>query len=576
MLKLAKYLKPFSGYVALTILFMLGQAFSEITLPTLMSDVVNKGMVAGDTAQIIRYGGIMLAATLVSAVCAVLGGLFSAIVATGAGRDLRGAVFRKATAFSLYEYDKFGAASLITRTTNDIVQIQQSLVMILRFMIYAPLMCIGGLTMAVSRDKGLTLILIVAIPIIVSLMAVVAKYAMPLFRTMQKKIDRLNLVAREGLTGVRVIRAFNRQKYERERFDEASVDLMRNSIRVNRIMSGLMPAIMLIMNLTTVSVIWFGGLRVDAGKTDLGGMMAFSQYAMMIMFSFVMVSMLFIMLPRAAVSAERIDEVLSEAPPETGDERAEAVKRADEAVDLRGVVEFHNVSFRYKGAERAALSSISFTAEPGKTVAVIGGTGSGKSTLVSLIPRFYEATEGEILLGGVNISSIDKGALRAKIGFVPQKAVLFSDTIAGNIRYGNESATDDEVRRAAEIAQAAGFIEKLGGYDYGISQGGTNVSGGQRQRLSIARAIVRKPAVYVLDDAFSALDMKTDAELRRALKEETSNATVIIVAQRLSSVMDADTIIVLDAGEMVGSGTHAELMENCAVYRDIANSQGRG
>jgi ATP-binding cassette, subfamily B, multidrug efflux pump len=470
--------------------------------------------------------------------------------------------------FSLHEFDKMSTASLITRTTNDTTQVQQVWIVILGFMITAPMMMIGGIILAIAQDATLSWILVVVIPILVAAIVLIMRKAIPLFRVMQVKLDKLNLILDEGLSGVRVIRAFDRMRYEEQRFDEANLDLTDVAIRVNRIVAWLMPIMMLVLNVSSVAILWFGAIRINNNQMQVGALFAFLQYAMLILFGLLMVSMLFIMLPRAAASADRINEVLA-MEPEIED--AEQVKRADE---IKGYVEFQDVTFSYPGAEEPALNNISFSARPGEVTAIIGGTGAGKSTLVSLIPRFYDIDSGHILVDGVDVREMAQKDLRAKIGFVPQKAVLFSGTIAENIRYGKEDASDEEVQYAAEVAQATEFISEMkDGYDSVIAQGGTNVSGGQKQRLSIARALVRKPEIYVFDDTFSALDFKTDARLRAALKRETLDSTVLIVAQRVSTVMDADQIIVLDEGRIAGIGTHRALMRSSGVYREIVTSQ---
>lgn len=569
MLKLLLNLKPFTLTIFFILVFISGQAMAELALPTLMSDVVNNGMMQGDTRYILTYGAYMLLVALVSSACSIIGSFFSARVALGLGKNLRNMVFTRVENYSLHEFDKLGTASLITRTTNDIVQIQTVLVMMLRFMIYSPIMCVGGIIMAVSRDKGLTNVLVVAIPLLIALIAGLAVSVMPAFKVMQKKLDRLNMVLRENLTGIRVIRAFNKLTHERERFREANGDLTDTAIKVNQTMASMQPAMLLIMNLTTVAIVWFGGIRVAQGSMQIGDMMAFIQYAMQIMFSFVMVAVMFVMVPRAQASAERINEVL-EMEPEIVD--PEDVKLLSDGT--RGRVRFDNVSFRYPGAEEPAISNISFETGPGEVTAIIGGTGSGKSTLVNMIPRFYDVSEGSVLVDGVDVRELSQDELRSKIGFVPQTAVLFTGSISDNIRYGNKEATDQEIRHAAEVAQAASFVADMPeGYDTAIAQGGTNVSGGQKQRLSIARALVRKPEIYIFDDSFSALDFKTDALLRAALKKETGDSAVIIVAQRVSTVMDADRILVLDDGELVGTGSHRELVKSCQVYREIVSSQ---
>ena len=568
MIKLFRFLKPFAGLVIFVLIFMFGQAMAELYLPTLMSDVVNDGMLKGDTGYIWKYGGYMLLVALGSSACSITGSFLSARAAVGFGRELRDRVFTRVESYSLHEFDKIGTASLITRTTNDITQIQMVLVMMLRFLIFAPIMCIGGIIMALSKDKELTLILAVVLPLLLATIGIMAGLVVPLFKSMQKKLDKLNQVLRENLIGIRVIRAFNRLNIERNRFTEANADLTDTAIRINKIMAGMQPIMLIFMNIMSISIIWFAGLRIDANKMQLGDMMAFLQYAMQIMFSLIMVSIMYIMVPRAQASAVRINEVLDMHPEIVDRERT---VKADQK---RGYVEFRDVVFSYPGAEQPAIQNISFSASPGETTAIIGGTGAGKSTLISLIARFYDIDSGSLLVDGVDIRDMAQQDLREKIGFVPQTAILFSGTIADNIRYGKDDANMDEIRHAAEVAQAAEFIAGMeGGFDHEIAQGGTNVSGGQKQRLSIARALVRKPEIYIFDDSFSALDFKTDARLRAALKKETADATVIIVAQRVGTVMDADRILVLDDGQIVGTGNHKELMATCEVYREIVSSQ---
>lgn len=569
MLKLLLNLKPFALTIFIILVFISGQAMAELALPTLMSDVVNNGMMQGDTRYILTYGAYMLLVALASSASSIIGSFFSARVALGLGQNLRNMVFTRVENYSLHEFDKLGTASLITRTTNDIIQIQNVLVMMLRFMIYSPIMCVGGIIMAVSRDKSLTVILLVAIPLLIALIVSLAISVMPAFKVMQKKLDRLNMVLRENLTGIRVIRAFNKLTHERERFSDANGDLTNTAIKVNQTMAAMQPAMLLIMNLTTVAIVWFGGIRVAQSSMQIGDMMAFIQYAMQIMFSFVMVAVMFVMVPRAQASAERINEVLEMEPEIVDPEEGKLLSDG-----MRGRVRFENVSFRYPGAEEPAISNISFETGPGEVTAIIGGTGSGKSTLINMIPRFYDISEGRVLVDGVNVKELSQNELRSKIGFVPQTAVLFTGSVADNIRYGNKEASDEEVFHAAEVAQAASFIADMPeGYNTAIAQGGTNLSGGQKQRLSIARALIRKPEIYIFDDSFSALDFKTDALLRSALKKETGDSAVIIVAQRVSTVMDADRILVLDDGELVGMGSHKELVNSCQVYREIVSSQ---
>lgn len=567
MLKVLKNLSVYKWTVTAVFVLIFLQSMADLFLPTLMADIIDNGVVVGNIPYVLKTGSVMLLVTAFGALAAVGAGYFSSKTAMGLGRDLRRQIFHQVESFSLQEFDKFGTPSLITRTTNDIMQIQWLVMMGMRMVLSAPLMLTGGIIMAISKDPQLTLVILLAMPVLLLFLAVMFSKGMPLFQQVQKKVDRLNLVLRENLTGVRVIRAFNREKDEQARLETANRELTDISIKVNQLMAFGMPFMMLIMNLTVVAVIWFGGIRIDGGHMQIGDLMAFIQYVMLIMFALLMASMMFVMIPRAAVSARRINEVL-ETEPSIADEGKE---KADKE---QGTLEFDRVTFRYPGAEEPVLSDISFKVRPGETLAIIGGTGCGKSTLVNLIPRFYDATEGTIRLNGVDIRRMPVEELRKKIGYVPQKTVLFSGTVAENIRFGKEDATDEEVKHAAEIAQAAEFIEKMkDGYDTFIEQGGTNLSGGQKQRLSIARALVRKPDVYIFDDSFSALDFKTDAKLRIALKEETNDKAVIIVAQRVSTVVDADQIVVLDKGRIVGKGTHRELLETNEIYREIVKSQ---
>lgn len=570
MLRLSKYLSPYRWSILFSVIFVFLQSLFNLYLPTLMSDIVDTGIVKGDIAYILKMGLYMLLVTLLAGLFTVLSNYLASRVATGFGRDVRNKMFAHVETFSLKEFDQVGTASLITRSTNDIAQIEQVYMMILKLMIMAPLMCIGGIIMAVYKDARLSLVLVVTIPVLVISILLVAKKGMPLFKVIQKKMDKLNLVLREGLTGIRVIRAFNRGQDEIERFDEANRDMTATAIRVNKIMASLMPLMMFIMNVSTVAIVWFGGLRIDQGGMEVGDLMAFIQYAMQIMFSLIMGSMMFIMIPRGQASAVRINEVLAIEP----DIKEDGQTASTSLNEKTGVIAFKDVTYRYPGAEKPALEHVSFTARPGETTAIIGGTGAGKSTLLNLIPRFFDATGGSVLIDGVDVRKIPVQDLRAMIGYVPQKAVLFTGTIADNIRYGHDSLSDEEIKEAARIAQADGFVTDMkDGYASMIAQGGKNVSGGQKQRLSIARAIARKPDIYLLDDCFSALDYKTDANLRAALKDITTSSTVIMVAQRVSTVIHADKIIVLDEGRMAGIGTHDELMKTCPVYREIVESQ---
>ncbi len=568
MIKLLRYLSPYHSLLLMIVLLAIAQSAANLYLPSLMSDIVNNGIARFNIDYIRRTGGVMVLVAIGGTLCTVVGVFFSAQVATSMSQTLRADLFRKVQLFSLHEFDTISTASLITRTTNDTTQIQQLMVMSLSLLITAPITLVVGIIMALRQDVWMSWILVAIMPVLVAVVVIAAAKAIPLFMAMQAKLDKLNLILDENLTGVRVIRAFNRIEHEEERFDVANRDVTDLAIQVNRLIAVLMPVMMLLINLSTVAIIWFGSERVGTGHLQIGAMFAFMQYALQILFSLLMVALMFIMIPRAEASATRINQVL-EMEPEIRDPQA-----VREATRLRGTVEFQDVTFSYHGAETPALSNITFCAQPGKVTAIIGGTGAGKSTLVNLIPRFYDVDTGRILVDGVETRDMAQEHLRAKIGFVPQKAVLFSGTIKENLRYGKQDATDEEIRHAADIAQATEFITKMpDGFDSQIAQGGTNVSGGQMQRISIARALVRRPEIYVFDDTFSALDFKTDARLRAALREETRDATVLIVAQRVSTVMDADQIIVLDEGHMVGIGTHRELMETCAVYSGIVLSQ---
>lgn len=568
MLKIYKNLKPFTLSICAVLLFIFLQVISDLYLPTLMSDIVNNGILNEDISYIWQTGGFMLLIAAGGVLCAISASFLSARAALGLGRILRNKTFRQVEGFSLHEFDQFGSSTLITRTTNDIVQIQTVTILILNMMVRAPLMAIGGSILAYNQDPGLSRILLIVLPLTILMIALFMWKGMPLFKMIQAKLDKINLVLRENLIGMRVIRAFNRIDHEKARFDTASRDLTNNFIKVNRIMAFLMPLMMLLMNLVTLSILWFGSIRVDNGDTNLGSLMAFMQYAIQILFSLVMMTMMFIMIPRAQAAAERITRVL-ETSPEILDP-----PESRQAEGVTGCVEFRDVTFGYQGAEEPAISHISFAAKPGETTAIIGGTGSGKSTIVNLIPRFYDPGEGQVLVDGVDVREISQTELRAKIGFVPQKAVLFTGTISENLRYGKSDATDAEIAYAAKVAQAERFIAKMpDGYETVLAEGGQNLSGGQKQRLSIARALVRKPEIYIFDDSFSALDFKTDARLRAALKQETAASTVILVAQRVGTIMDADRIIVLDEGRIVGMGTHKELMDSCEVYREIVFSQ---
>lgn len=528
------------------------------------------GLKVEDTQQayLLSAGLKMIGMALLMGAATVLVGFFASRIGAGIGRDLRGKIFKKVVAFSNAEMDKFSTASLITRSTNDIQQIQMVSAMLLRMVAYAPILGIGGILKVVQTGAGMGWIIALAVLVILGYVMILVAVAMPKFQLMQKLIDRINLVAREILTGISVIRAFGREQKEEERFDLANKDLTKTMLFTNRVMTFMMPGMMMIMNILTVGIVWFGAHRIDAGTMQVGAMTAFITYSMMIVMSFLMLTMMSIMLPRAAVAAERIDEVIRTDSSIMDKENPETLK------SHQGVLKFTNVNFRYPGAEADVLEKIDFTAEPGKTTAIIGSTGCGKSTLVNLIPRLYDVTSGSVTLDGQDIRDISMSELREEIGFVPQKGVLFSGTIASNLKFGRQNATEEEIKEAAEIAQAADFIEeKSDGYDSAIAQGGTNVSGGQKQRLAIARAIAKQPKIYVFDDSFSALDLKTDAALRKALAEKVKDSTVIIVAQRISTILHAEQILVLDDGRIVGKGTHKELLKTCDTYQQIAKSQ---
>lgn len=568
MKEMLKYYKPYIPIILLIIAALFGQAMCELALPGYMSDIINFGIIKSDMSYIYKTGAIMLLVALAVVICTGLAGLFSARVAAKSSRDIRSTLFRRVTAFSAAELERFSTASLITRSTNDVQMVQQSTVMILRLACFAPLMGIGAVIKALRTSVPLSWTIALAVLAILLIMALAFFLVMPKFKVLQSKLDRINLIMGERLSGLLVVRAFTMELYEEDRFDEANLELKKINIFVNRAMSFLMPALMLVMNLSSILIVWVGSKLIDAQNLLVGDMLAFMQYAMQIIISFLFITMMFIMIPRAVVSGQRIGAVLKVEP---------SINDAPDCVEAdspAGKIEFRDVSFAYPDAEEKTLSHISFTANPGETTAIIGGTGSGKSSLISLIPRFYDVTEGEILLDGTDIRRISQKSLRQAIGYVPQKGMLFSGTIASNLRYAKEDASSEEMREAAEIAQAMDFIrEKPEGFEEPVAQGGTTVSGGQKQRLSIARALLKNPKIYLFDDSFSALDFKTDAALRKALKEKVGNSTFIIVAQRINTIMDADKIIVLDEGQIAGIGTHSQLLKECGVYREIASSQ---
>jgi ATP-binding cassette subfamily B protein len=566
---LARYLRPYSGFIALIIGLQLIQVTSSLFLPNLNASIIDNGVAKGDTNFIWRTGVLMLGVSLLQIAGQVGAAWFGARTAMSVGRDMRRDLFDTTMAFSTRELNKFGAPTLITRTTNDVQQVQQLVLMTALMIVNAPIMMIGGIFMALREDPGLAWLIAVTVGLMAIILTTLIIQTLPLFTLMQTRIDGLNRVLREQLTGLRVIRAFVREPHEAARFDKANYELTDTALRVGRRMMTLFPTVMVIMNIATVAVIWFGGLRVDAGDLQVGQMMAFMQYLMQILMSVMMSTMLFMMAPRASVSANRICEVLrtetSVVPPTDPRPLGEA-----------GVLEFDNVRFTYPGAEAPVLCDISFTVRPGETTAVIGSTGSGKSTLVNLVPRLFDPTDGRVLVGGVDVRELDPDDLWGEIGLVPQKPYLFTGTVASNLRHGNPDATDDELWHALEVAQARNFVEAMPQQlDAPISQGGTNVSGGQRQRLSIARALVRRPHIYVFDDSFSALDVATDARLRAALASETRDAAVLIVAQRVSTIRHADQIVVLDNGRIEGIGTHEQLLATCPTYVEIVESQFR-
>lgn len=568
MLKVFKKMGKYCGYYAVAIVFIFIQSMADLSLPKKMQVIIDEGITMGNDAMIWEAGFQMLLFAAVVSVSAIVASLLAAVCGAGLAKNLRRAVFTKVTGATNNQLSQFGTASLITRTTNDVTQLQQFIVMS-RLMIMAPIMGVGGIIMAVNTAPSLSWIIVAVILVVAMFVTLVFFKGNPLFKAQQKKLDNLNQVMREDLTGVRVIRAFNRTEKEQKRFEAANADLTGTALKIARLMAVMMPVTMLIMNLTTLLITQVSAGYIDAGNLEVGQMAAFIQYVMQVMMSLVMVSMIFVFIPRAAVSADRIGRVLESEGEIFDPESPAALPEAG-----RGALEFRDVTFRFEGAEEPVLSHISFTAKAGQTTAIIGSTGSGKTTLVDLVSRFYDVESGQILLDGVDIREIPQAELRRRIGLVPQKAVLFTGTIAENIRFGKEDATDQEVRHAAQVAQAADFIEsKPDGYDALLAQGGVNLSGGQKQRLAIARALVRKPEVYIFDDSFSALDFKTDASLRAALKEETADSIMLVVAQRVSSIMQAEQILVLADGELAGVGTHKELFENCPVYKEIVLSQ---
>ena len=572
MLKLFKYLKPYIWLIIPLIILIYLQVMANLSLPDLMAKIVDNGIIGGDMNAIIKNGLIMLGVTLGGGIAAVGVGFLSARTATGFARDVRQKVFKKVEGFSIVEFNKFSTASLITRSTNDIQQIQSTTLMILRLVIMAPLMAIGGLQKAMENAPDLSWIIAVAVVSLLVVIIVLFVAALPKFKLLQKMVDKLNLVTRENLTGLRVVRAFNKEKTEENKFNDANTDLMKLNLTVNRMMIIMQPFMNLIMNMALIAIVWFGAHLVSERLIDVGNMMAFMQYATQVIMSFLMISMLFIMIPRASVSAKRVNEVIDTDISIKDPEESKKVKKAPGKGN--GRVEFRDVTFTYPDAEAPVLSGVNFTAEPGQTTAIIGSTGSGKSTLIGLIPRFYDVSAGQILIDNVDIRDQKLSDLYSQIGYVPQKGVLFSGSVKSNVAYGNTEASAEEIENAIKVSQSKDFVQKKeDGVNASISQGGANVSGGQKQRLSIARALAVKPKVYIFDDSFSALDFKTEAKLKKELKKETKNKTVLIVAQRISTIINADKIIVMNEGKIVGEGTHQELLKNNSVYQEIASSQ---
>lgn len=569
MVKLARFLKPYILQIVIIVVLTYFQVMANLALPNYMANIVNNGIIGEDMDAIYREGGMMLLVTLGGSAVAVLSGFFIAKVATGFARDIRRRTFEKVERFSATEFNKFSTASLITRSTNDIQQIQMVTVMILRMFLMAPFMAIGALQNALNTAPELSWIIAAASIILFVMIGFLFTMGLPKFKLLQKLVDKLNLVTRENLTGLRVVRAFNNESVEEKKFDRANRDLMKLNLFVNRLMIVLQPFMMLVMNLSLVAIVWFGAHLVSDGTVEIGNMMAFMQYTMQVLMSFLMISVIFIMVPRASVSGKRVYEVI-----DTDISIHDPIDPKKPSRNGRGKVEFKDVTFTYPDADAPVLSGINLVAEPGQTTAFIGSTGSGKSTLINLIPRFYDVTAGQILLDGVDVRDLRLKDLYSQIGYVPQKGVLFSGTIKSNINYGNAQASQSVIEKSAKIAQASEFIKKLDkGFSSSIAQGGANISGGQKQRLSIARAIAVDPKVFIFDDSFSALDFKTDAALRKALGKETKDKTVLIVGQRISTIMNADKIVVLDEGRIVGQGTHAELIKSNEVYQEIARSQ---
>lgn len=565
---LVEYLRPHRALLIAVVVFQLAQSIASLYLPTLNADIIDEGVAKGDTGVILNLGGLMLGITLLQIACAVIAVYFGAKAAMGTGRDLRGAIFSRVGEFSEQEVTKFGAPSLITRSTNDVQQVQQLVLMGATMMVAAPMLAIGGVIMAVRQDVQLSWLIAVAVPVLLAGVGLIIFRMVPLFRKMQKRIDTVNRVLREQLTGIRVVRAFVREDIESARFAQANEDVTDTALRAGRLMALAFPVVMLVMNVSSVAVIWFGSFRIEDGSMQVGTLIAFLSYLMQILMSVMMATFMAVMIPRASVSADRIGAVLG-----TESSVRPPVKPVSTKV-RRGELEMVDAGFAYPGADQPVLSGISFTARAGQTTAIIGSTGAGKTTLVNLMPRLFDATTGSVRIDGVDVRELHPDLLWGHIGLVPQRPYLFTGTVRSNLQYGKPDATDDECWQALEIAQARGFVEEMdGGLDAPISQGGTNVSGGQRQRLAIARALVKRPELYIFDDSFSSLDTGTDARLRQALKRSTAGATLVIIAQRVSSIVDADQILVLDDGRIVARGTHHELLETSETYREIVNSQ---
>ncbi|MGW9206676.1 ABC transporter ATP-binding protein [Embleya sp. NPDC055664] len=565
---LRAHLRPYAKPIGLVVLLQLVQTLATLYLPTLNADLINHGVVAGDTGYILRVGGAMIGVTLVQIVCAAVAVYFGARIAMGVGRDIRSAVFDRVQTFSAREVGRFGAPSLITRTTNDVQQVQMLALLSLTLMVSAPIMCFGGILMAVNQDVPMSLLFLLIVPVLILAVGWIVRAMPPLFRTLQGRIDNVNRIMREQITGIRVIRAFGRDGHEQARYADANADIRDVSLSVGRLMAFMYPSVLLVWETSAIVIVWIGGHRIGDGSMDIGALVAFLSYLMQILTSVMMATFMTMMIPRAAVCADRITEVLDT-------ETSLTVSKAPvTALHAHGRLELRDVSFCYPGAEEPVLRGIDLIARPGETTAVIGSTGAGKTTLLGLIPRLLDVTGGSVLIGGVDTRELEAGLLSRTVGLVPQKPYLFSGTVASNLRYGNPDATDEELWRALEIAQARDFVEALPEkLDAPIAQGGGNVSGGQRQRLAIARLLVVKPEIYLFDDSFSALDYATDAALRAALLAETAEATVVIVAQRVATIRHADRIVVLDEGRVVGTGTHAELMADNETYREIVLSQ---